>query len=75
MSMLLCFRRPRGKKTLVQNLNVNVLRKNMKVIVLLFRDDSIDSESFVYPNLKTVKISIKGKPNQIYSRDLTTKRS
>lgn len=43
----------------------------MKAVVLLFKDNSTDSESFVYPNLKKVKISIEGKPNQVYARDLT----
>ena len=46
----------------------------MKGIVLLFKDDSTDSESFGCPNLKSVKINIEGKPNQVYSRNLTTKR-
>ena len=46
----------------------------MKVIVLLFKDVSTDSEYFAYPNLKTVKISIEGKPNQVYSRDLIRNR-
>ena len=46
----------------------------MKAIALLFRDDSTDPESFSYVNLKNIKISIQGKPNQIYSRDLTSNR-
>lgn len=63
-----------GKNSLVQNLNVNVPRKSMKAVVLLFKDDSADSESYVYPNLKAVEISIEGKPNQVNSRDLITSR-
>ena len=43
----------------------------MKAIVLLFKDDSSDNENFAYQNFKTVKISIEGKPNQVYSRDVT----
>ena len=62
------------KATTVQNINVNVPRKSMKAIVLLFKDDSSDSESFVFPSLKTVKISIEGKPNQVYPSDLTANR-
>lgn len=64
-----------GKTSTVQNRNVSVPRKSMKTIVLLFRDDSTEEE-FVYPNLKTVnvKISIGGKPNKVYSRDLTRSR-
>lgn len=46
---------------------VNIPRKSIKGIVLLFKDDTNDPESFSY-----VKISIEGKLNQIYSHDLTT---
>lgn len=46
----------------------------MKAIVLLFKDDSAENENFPYPNLKTMKISIEGKPNQVYSRELTNNR-
>ena len=63
-----------AKASTLLNINVNVPRKCMKAIVLLFKDDSTDSEDFAYPNLKTVKISIEGKPNQVYPRDLTRNR-
>ena len=46
----------------------------MKAFVLLFKNDTTDNEDFAYPNLKSVKISIEGKPNQVYSRDLSRKR-
>ena len=62
------------KATTLLNINVNVPRKSMKSILLLFKNDSSDSEPFVYPSLKTVKISIEGKPNHVYSRDLTKNR-
>ena len=57
------------KATTVQNINVNVPRKSMKAIVLLFKDDNSDSES-----LKTIKISTESKPNQVYPRELTANR-
>lgn len=53
----------------IQNINVNVPRKSMRAIVLLFKDDTADHEVFPCLNIDS-KISIEGKPNQINSRDL-----
>ena len=39
------------KAIAIQNI-VNVPRKSMKAIILLFKDNSTDPESFFYPNIK-----------------------
>ena len=60
-----------SKSLTIKNIDVNVPRKSVNAIVLLFKGDSNDNENFAYLNLKTVKISIEGKPNQLCYRDLT----
>ena len=39
----------------------------MNAIIMLFRDNAKDSEKFVYPNLKDIKVSIDGTTNALYS--------
>ena len=39
----------------------------MNAIIMLFRDNAKDSEIFVYPNLKDIKVSIDGTTNALYS--------
>ena len=58
-------------KTLV-NLTINVPRKSMKAIVLLFKEVGTitDSEKYVYPNISKVKISVEGVPNVIYNQGM-----
>ena len=58
-------------KTLV-NLTINIPRKSMKAIVLLFKETGTitDSEKYVYPNISKVKISVEGVPNVIYNQGM-----
>ena len=49
------------------NMRVNLPRKSMNAVVMLFRDDAKESEKFVYPNIKTVKVSIEGVLNALYT--------
>lgn len=57
------------------NENINVPRKSMKAIVLLFTKASItDSEEYLYPNITSVKITVEGVPNMVYSQGLPQSR-
>ena len=57
------------------NENINIPRKSMKAVVLLFTKTSrIDSEEFLYPNITEVKITIEGVPNQVYSQGIKKSR-
>ena len=58
-------------ETLV-NLTINIPRKSMKAIVLLFKETGTitDSEKYVYPNISKVKISVEGVPNVIYNQGM-----
>ena len=49
------------------NMRVNLPRKSMNAVVMLFRDDAKDSEKFVYPNIEKVEVSIKGVPNALHT--------
>lgn len=42
----------------------------MQTIVIFLKDDNADNEVFPNPNISKIKISIEGKLNQAYSRDL-----
>ena len=55
------------KETTLVNMRVNIPRRSMNAIVMLFRDDTKDSEKFVFPNLKDIKVSIDGTTNALYS--------
>ena len=53
------------------NENINVPRKSMCGVVLLFTKGSqTDSENYVFPNITEVKITVEGVPNMIYSRGI-----
>ena len=63
------------KDATLHNETVNIPRKSMKALVLLFRNKTItNSEEFVYPNITEVKISIEGVPNSIYSQGIPKSR-
>ena len=49
---------------------VNLPRRSMNAIIMLFRDDAKDSEKFVYPNIDSVEISIEGVPNALYTKSM-----
>ena len=47
---------------------VNVPRRSMRAIVMLFKHaDMVDSEKYIYPNITKVDVTINGRPNAVYS--------
>ena len=50
-----------------ENIRINVPRKSMTAIVMLFRDDAKNSEKFVFPNITNILATIEGVPNTLYS--------
>ena len=53
------------------SIDVNIPRKSMKAIVLLFtKKDPGDSEEFTYPGLTKVDVTVEGNPNDLYSESL-----
>ena len=63
------------KDVTLHNETINIPRKSMKAVVLLFKNKTItDSEGFVYPNITEVKVSIEGIPNSIYSQGIPKSR-
>ena len=63
------------KDSTTVNETINLPRKSMKEIVLYFRNKTItDSEQFVYPNIKSVKVTIEGTPNSVYSQGIPKSR-
>ena len=64
-----------NKDATLHNETINIPRKSMKAVVLLFKNKTItDSEEFVYPNITEVKVSIEGIPNSIYSQGIPKSR-
>ena len=57
-----------------KNIKISTPRRSIKAILFLFVEQyavrARDSEKFVYPDLKKVKISIVGYPDRIYNNDL-----
>jgi hypothetical protein len=57
------------------NETINVPRKSIKAIVMLFTNKTkTSSEEYVYPNIDKVKITIKGVPNSVYSQGIPKTR-
>jgi len=56
------------------NIKVNAQRRSMKAILLLFTEPytagARDSEKFVFPDLKKVKVTINGSPNMLYNEGI-----
>ncbi|CAB4009483.1 Hypothetical predicted protein [Paramuricea clavata] len=64
-----------AKDLTIANENVNLPRKSMAAIVLLFtKKTRADSEEYLYPNIEEVKITIEGVPNSIFSQGLPKSR-
>jgi hypothetical protein len=64
-----------AKSLTVVNENVNLPRKSMAAIVLLFtKQTRANSEEYLYPNIEEVKITIEGVPNSIFSQGLPKSR-
>ena len=57
------------------NETINVPRKSIKAIVMLFTNKTkTSSEEYVYPNIDKVKVTIKGVPNSVYSQGIPKTR-
>jgi hypothetical protein len=64
-----------AKDTTIINETINLPRKSMKAIVMLFtKKTKKDSEEYVYPNIERVKVSIEGVPNSVYSQGIPKTR-
>ena len=58
-----------NKSSTLINETINLPRKSMKAVVLLFRNKTVtDSEEYVYPNIESIKVTIEGIPNSVYSQ-------
>ena len=59
-----------AKGTTRLNVNVNPQRRSMKGLLLLFTETytagTRDSEKFIFPDIKRVKVTINGTPNMLY---------
>ena len=62
---------PWAKGNTREVIDINIPKKSMKAVVLLFtKKDAGDSEEFLFPNLTNVDVTVEGNPNDIYSRGL-----
>ena len=62
---------PWAKGNTREVIDINIPRRNMKAVVLLFTEKGAgDSEHFPFPNLTQVDVTVEGNPNDIYSRGL-----
>jgi len=56
------------------NIKVNAQRRSLKAILLLFTEPytagTRDSEKYVFPDLKKVKVTINGAPNMLYNEGI-----
>jgi hypothetical protein len=63
------------KDSTIINENINIPRKSMSAIVLLFTNGArTDSEEYVYPNIDKVNLTIEGVPNAVFSQGLPKNR-
>ena len=63
------------KDNTLVNETINLPRKIMKAIVLLFKSKTPSgSEEYVYPKIKSVKVTIEGVPNSVYSQGIPKSR-
>ena len=58
------------------NIKVNAQRRSMKAILLLFTElyngGARDSEKYVFPDLKKVKVTINGSPSMLYNEGIVS---
>ena len=60
------------KDSTVQSIDINIPRKSMRGVVLLFtKKNPTDSEEFLNAKIELAKVSIDGNPNSVYSQGLT----
>ncbi|CAB4001519.1 Hypothetical predicted protein [Paramuricea clavata] len=63
------------KDLTIVNENINIPRKNMSAIVLLFTNRvRTDSEEYIYPNIDKVNLTIEGVPNAVFFQGLHKNR-
>jgi hypothetical protein len=63
------------KDITIVNENINIPRKSMSAIVLLFTNRvRTDSEEYIYPNIDKVNVTIEGVPNAVFSQGLPKNR-
>ena len=63
------------KDSTLINETINVPRKSMRAIVMLFSNPMRkESEEFQYPKIESVKITVEGVPNTVYGQLVTKKR-
>jgi hypothetical protein len=60
-----------SKDSTIINETINVPRRSMKAIVMLFTNKTkTDSEEYVYPNIEKVRVTVEGVPNAVYSQGI-----
>ena len=60
-----------GKDQTDVNETIDLPRKSMRAILMLFKHaGTVDSEEYIFPNIKKVEISIDGEPNAVYSKGM-----
>ena len=63
-----------NKSDTLWNINLNVLARSMKGILMLFEDPAVafqrNTEAFYNPKIKKVEVTIEGIPNQLYSQGM-----
>ena len=63
------------KDSTLVNETINLPRKSMKAVVLLFKSKSPSgSEEYLYPNIEGIKVTIEGVPNSVYSQGIPKSR-
>jgi hypothetical protein len=64
-----------SKDSTIINETINVPRRSMKAIVMLFTNKTkTDSEEYIYPNIEKVRVTIEGVPNAVYSQGIPKTR-
>ena len=64
-----------SKDSSIINETINVPRRSMKAIVMLFMNKTkTDNEEYVYPNIEKVRVTVEGVPNAVYSQGIPKTR-
>ena len=64
-----------SKDSTIENETLNFPRQSLKAVVMLLRNKTVtNSKEFMFPNIKTVKVTIEGMPNQIYGQGIPKNR-
>ena len=63
------------KSSTLINETINLPRKSKRAVVLLFKNKApAGSEEYVYPNIESVRVTIEGVPNSVYSQGIPKSR-